>query len=141
LWFCFDALADECRRNVEMSPGAQSRDDTPGGGGIGRRVGARCHKYDTGTRYNGTVCSATPRGQIPSATGYGDRRRFFWGSPRSAGEGAAGDGGGPAARSAGSIRLAIADAAAFTGVAYAAQSSSQPSCASGQTVGPGLAPR
>ena len=40
LWFCFDALADECRRNVEMSPGAQSGDDTPGGGGIGRRVGA-----------------------------------------------------------------------------------------------------
>jgi hypothetical protein len=33
LWFDCRAQIQFCRRNVEMSPGAQSRDDTLSGGG------------------------------------------------------------------------------------------------------------
>ena len=64
-----------------MSPGAQSRDDTPGGGGIGRRVGAEPRRskvyvansasndvlvIDTATN---TVIATIPVGSHPVALG------------------------------------------------------------------------
>src|SRR5947209_4576572 len=42
----------ECRRKIEMTPGAQSRDDTPVGGGYGERG------RHNPTRGDGVSCSA-----------------------------------------------------------------------------------
>ena len=79
----------------------------------------RCHKYDTATRYNGAVCSATPLRADP--LGDGLRRpsplllrlgsRFRRKSPQATADPQ------PWPRSARSIRLATSVAAAFTGSA------------------------